>query len=234
VSTAPPLRFGPYRAPPFAYGDVAFCEMRGEVVIVGLTAGPIPWPVGKRGRAKAPVVYAGLAEAVRREESQAVAAAWGVTNQTVTKWRRALGVRPVTEGTSAARADAAAANAAFAAARGEALARMRDPQADAGRRRRIAAARRGKPRPPGVMDATHDANRGRTPTDASRARMSASHRARGTRPPKAGRPWTAAEDALVGTLKPAEAAARTGRTLAAVYGRRAVLGVPDGRVGRGG
>jgi hypothetical protein len=64
--------------------------------------------------------------------------------------------------------------------------------------------------------------------------MIAAHKARGTRPPKAGRPWSPEEDALVRTLRPVEAAAKTGRTLAAVYARRAVLGVPDGRADRGG
>jgi hypothetical protein len=52
------------------------------------------------------------------------------------------------------------------------------------------------------------------------AKMSAAHRRRGTRPPKAGRPWTGAEDELVRTLPAAEAARRTGRTLAAVSARR--------------
>jgi hypothetical protein len=42
------LRFGPYQTPVFRYGDTAFCEVRGEVILCGLTAGRIPWPVGKR------------------------------------------------------------------------------------------------------------------------------------------------------------------------------------------
>jgi hypothetical protein len=46
-------------------------------------------------------------------------------------------------------------------------------------------------------------------------------------------PWTPEEDELVRTLPPAEAARRTGRSLAAVYQRRHVLGVPDGRLRRG-
>jgi hypothetical protein len=37
-------------------------------------------------------------------------------------------------------------------------------------------------------------------------------------------PWTAAEDRLVRTLPPGEAAARMGRTMHAVYGRRHDLG----------
>ena len=37
------------------------------------------------------------------------------------------------------------------------------------------------------------------------------------------RPWTAEEDELVRRLPPADAAAKTGRTLNAVYRRRGVL-----------
>ena len=93
------LLFGPYTRPPFAYGDDATCEVRGEVEIVELSNGLIPWPVGKRGRGKGLVVYAGLADAVRRESAQAVAHWWGVTPQTVGVWRKALGVGALTEGT---------------------------------------------------------------------------------------------------------------------------------------
>ena len=40
------LLFGPYRTPVFKYGDVVICESRGQVEIVGLSGGRIPWPVG--------------------------------------------------------------------------------------------------------------------------------------------------------------------------------------------
>src|SRR5690242_11040460 len=81
-----------YRTPPFRYGAIARCAVRGRVQIVGLSDAPIPWPVGKRGRTKALVLNGALARAVRNESNQAVARAWGVTGQTVTKWRKALGV----------------------------------------------------------------------------------------------------------------------------------------------
>src|SRR6516225_4659061 len=55
---------------------------RGEVALVGLSAGRIPWPVGKRGSARALAIFGGLAEAIRRESA---------TAQTVSRWR-ALGV----------------------------------------------------------------------------------------------------------------------------------------------
>jgi hypothetical protein len=88
------LLFGPYRTPRFGYGKVAFCEVRGQVTICGLSDAPIPWPVGKRGRAKALVVYKGLANAVRRESNLAVCHWWGVSPQTVSLWRKALEVGP--------------------------------------------------------------------------------------------------------------------------------------------
>ena len=42
------LRFGPYKAPKFEYGDSVQCQVRGDVVIVGMTDGLIPWPLGSR------------------------------------------------------------------------------------------------------------------------------------------------------------------------------------------
>src|SRR5262249_25748380 len=97
------LLFGPYKTPVFRYGDSAFCERRGNVTLCGLTDAPIPWPIGK-GRTKrtwprAIVLFGDLAEAVRRESALAVAYWWGVKPQTVTVWRNALGVGPMTEGT---------------------------------------------------------------------------------------------------------------------------------------
>src|SRR3954466_15804842 len=75
------LLFGPYRTPVFCYGDDAFCEERGDVILCGLTAARIPWPIGKRkekgSRARFIVLYGALAEAVRRESAQAVAYWWG-------------------------------------------------------------------------------------------------------------------------------------------------------------
>jgi hypothetical protein len=47
--------------------------------------------------------------------------------------------------------------------------------------------------------------------------------------PAAGVPWTDAEDAMVRTLRGAEVAQRTGRTIRAGYDRRHELKVPDGR-----
>jgi hypothetical protein len=218
------LRFGPYKTPRFRACQRVRCAVGGEVVIVGLSEAPIPWPVCKVGKWRVPVVYKGLARAVRRESEQAVAHWWGVGLWSVWQWRKALGVGATTEGTSRLRRDHFAEPWADDT-RKKALAKAGDPE----RRAKIAAAKWGKPRPSHVGEAVAAAHRGTKHTEETRRKMSASHKRRGTRPPKAGRPWTAEEDRLARRLPAAEVARRTGRTLQAVYDRRRVLGVPDGR-----
>ena len=58
---------GRYRIPRVRYGQTVRCLLRGAVEVVGLHDGPIPWPVGKRGRHQANIVFKDLAKAVRRE-----------------------------------------------------------------------------------------------------------------------------------------------------------------------
>jgi hypothetical protein len=202
-----------------------WCEWRGEVKIVGLTDAEIPWPIGQKGSSRSLVIYGSLAQAVRNESNQAVAHWWGITGQTVTKWRRALGVEPITKGTSRLLSDCAR-EEPIVQARKKAHAKARDPE----RRRKIAESRRGKKRPRHVIEAVRAANLGRKLSAEHWAKMSAAHKQRGTIPPKAeGRWWTPEEDELVRTLTAAEAAERTGRTLPAIYMRRSKLGVPDAR-----
>ena len=55
------------------------------------------------------------------------------------------------------------------------------------RRAKIAASKLGKPRPQHVMEALREANLGRKLPAAQRAKMSAAHKRRGTRPPAAKR-----------------------------------------------
>jgi hypothetical protein len=77
-----------------------------------------------------------------------------------------------------------------------------------------------------VNNALHRGLRG-LPGGGSLARLLVRH---GRRPAlgRAG-PWTAAQDQLLRTLTPAEAARRTGRPLRAVYMRRHLLRLPDAR-----
>lgn len=211
------LRFGIYRTPPFKYGKKVDCLARGEVTIWAQSDGRIPWPIGKKGSALSLVLYGDLAKAVRREAAVAVRYWWGISGSTILKWRRALGVT-LTEGDRQLRKDymtpkhnrrmtvAATAVAAF-------------PD----RRAKIAASKRGKPRPLEVIVKLRRANLGKKQSVAVRNKMSQSHKARGTHPPAAGIAWTAQETELLKTLRPAEVAIRTGRTLKAVYAARRKL-----------
>jgi hypothetical protein len=217
------LHFGPYATPRFRYGQVAWCEVRGEVSITRLTDAPIPWPVGKRGRAKSLVVCKGLDKAVRRESAQAVAHWWGVTPQTVTVWRKALGVERTNEGTYRLFQEHGRGPAGMGGL-AKAWAKAQDPA----RREKIAAARRGQPRPARVVEAVRRAHLGTGHSEQTRRKMSEAHRRLGHRPP-VGQPWTPAEDDMVRTLPPADVVRRTGRSLRAVYDRRRTLGLPDGR-----
>src|SRR5258707_799506 len=126
MSAEPPRLLGTYKTPVFGYGDTAFCEVRGECEIVGLSSGPIPWPGGKRGRHRFLILYAGLAEAVRRESPSAVRFWWGVGPSTVGYWRKALGVAGTdNEGISVKRREASAGH--LAAAREKARPTWSDP-----------------------------------------------------------------------------------------------------------
>lgn len=193
----PPLVAGPYATPRVRLGRTVVDEARDcDVVVVGLSDAPIPWPLGRPrgGRATALVVFAGLARAVRVESNAAVCHHWGVSPQTVTKWRRALGVGKYTAGTTRLKASSAKASPGIAAALGKA----RVTATDQVRRRKVAAAKRGKPRPWTVIEKLIAANTGKRAPPETRARMSAAHKARGTVPPAAeGRLWMPAEDAVM-------------------------------------
>jgi hypothetical protein len=166
------LLYGPYRTPRFRLGSVRFCEVRGEVTIVGITDARIQWPVGKRNRAKSLVIFGALARAVRRESATAVCYWWGVTPQTVTKWRKALGVGPVTDGTRRLKQDNGRSFTPEHIARLVAAANTPEANAKKGQ------AWLGKPRPPHVRALLRQLATGRTPSAEARARMSAAHRAR--------------------------------------------------------
>jgi hypothetical protein len=91
-----------------------------------------------------------------------------------------------------------------------------------------AALRKGKPRPPHVVDAIRKAHLGTKASSETRAKMSATQKRIRASSPR-GDQWTAKDDALVRKLPAGKAAKRTGRSLQAVYLRRHKLGVPDGR-----
>ena len=134
---------GKYQTPRFCYGRKVLCEVRGEVTICGLSTAPIPWPLCTRGRGRhSLVVFKDLHKAILRESNQAICHWWGVTPQTVSKWRKALGVERNTEGTNRLSTEYGKEPWVVEAIK-QAQAKARGPQ----RRAKIAASRRGKPRP---------------------------------------------------------------------------------------
>src|SRR5947207_2605029 len=130
-----------------------------------------PNAVSCRPRSRAPCQRSDVdrvrtADAVRREAAQAVAYWWGVTGQTLTVWRKALGVQETNERTSALRS--AYTEEAWAV---EARRKAHSKNADPERRAKIAAAKRGKPRPPHVVEAIRRSHLGRHHSEETRQKM---------------------------------------------------------------
>jgi hypothetical protein len=146
-----------------------------------------------------------------------------VGHSTLATWRRALGVGQGigTPGTSALRSRLAPETVQSEEATRKRMPALKSPE----RAAKISASKRGKRRPASVGEKIRKARLGTKATAETRARMSEIHRQRGTRTPAAGVPWTAEEEALLGTMKDSDVAARTGRTLPAVRDRRYGLGV---------
>ena len=104
---APPLIGGPYAAPRCRVGRPLACLLRGDVEVDGMTEAPVPWPYTRHRGDDVPksawpmlIICGDLELAIRTESVRAVAYHWGVTANTVFRWRRALGVERMTEGTA--------------------------------------------------------------------------------------------------------------------------------------
>jgi hypothetical protein len=220
------LRYGPYKTPRFRYGRTVECLMRGKVKITGLTDAPIPWPTCQPQSTQAIILFGALARAVRRESNQAVARAWGVTGQTVTKWRKALGVDK-TEGTTSLRIEMGTHEPWAKRARNA----MQKTLSDPARAAKISTALKGRAKSPAQAARLRTLFADRKHTAATRRKMSAAHKARGTRVPGTSPDWTPEQDELVRTLSATEAARRTGRSVSAIHTRWQRLGLPDRRAG---
>ena len=222
------LHFGPYRTPSFKYGQKVQCALRGELTIVRVSAGRIPWPIGKGGRLgqRSLVLYRGLARAVQKESLLAVCHWWGAGTSAVWRWRKVLGVPQSNPGTH--RLYAANALSPLGDRARAAGAKAWGPK----RRQRISAALRGRKRPAASVAKMRATLTGRKLSAKHRRHLSESIRRRKIIPPAAGVPWSAKEEALLRRLPAREVAERTGRTLPAVYSRRAKLGLNQGRTER--
>jgi hypothetical protein len=222
------LHFGPYRTPRFRIGAKVQCAIRGELVIVGMTDGRIPWPLGIQGRgSRSLVVFHDLVRAIKQESHLAIVFWWGARRSTVQGWRRTLGVPRSNPGTNRLRARYAR-SPSGKRARSAALAVARDPE----RRRRISAGKLGlKPSPEAVAKMRAKLV-GRKLSAEHRQRIAEGVRRARLIPPAAGKPWSAKEEQLLRTLPAWEVAKRTGRSLMAVYSRRRTLGLNNGRTAR--
>ena len=196
------LHFGPYSQPNYTFGDIAFCEYRGEVEIIKQSDGRIPWPIGlptgtgRRGRGSL-IVFDELATAARQESSLAVSYWFGVSVATVAKWRKALGVDRKNAGTQRL----------FQTALSE----------DVDRSTKIAKSREGKPNAGYVAHMT-----GKKHTSETRKRMSEAQKRLKYRP------WLEWEDQLlIDFVSVTEVAKLTKRHSQAIARRKKELGLPS-------
>lgn len=103
-SDIPALIDGPYRAPRCKAGSVLACAIRGDLVVAGLTDAPIPWPYTTvYGGGKTLIVTGQLADALHVESGRAIRHWWGVSRNTVWRWRRGLEIARETAGYRALR-----------------------------------------------------------------------------------------------------------------------------------
>jgi hypothetical protein len=219
---------GAYRTPRVRVGAVLSCEARDcDVVVTAYSDGRIPWPVGRRRGSRGRgglVVCGGLAEAVRREAGIAVAHWFGVNQNTVSLWRRALDVKRENPGTHTLRRRYGA-EEWFAEVRAKAQATPWTAERRATVSARLKARRYGPQALANIRAGLRRRKYKKHPPEV-RARIKAAMAARLARGEVPnGRAWTRAEDRMVRTLPVDEAARRTGRTLTAVYKRRRKLGV---------
>ena len=132
------------------------------------------WPIGRRPRlgAKSLIIFGDLAKAVKQESCLAVAHWFGVSTQTVTVWRRNLGVPAVNPGTRALKSDYFFEPWAMKAKK-KSWAKGQDPERCA----KIAASSVGKKRPPHVIEAMRIGRTGKPHSTATRKKMSISQQA---------------------------------------------------------
>src|SRR5262245_57064510 len=160
------LHFGPYSTPQFCYGTTVKCMINGDVIISGMSDGPLAWPMSTRQGGHCLILYEDLARAVEREAACAVAHWFGVSTWTVRKWRRALEVPDRNEGDRLLKRQYARGENGRLARRA-ALSTATDPE----RRAKISAAQRGRSRPAHVIEAIRQAMTGRKLYPEHRAKV---------------------------------------------------------------
>jgi len=162
---------GPYAAPRCEVRGFLRCRMRGKVRVTSISDAPIPWPCTRNG---SPILCGDLVKAVRRESAEAVAHWFGVSAQTVCIWRNAVGVEQNNAGTIKLRRRLAPETCQSEQCKAKLTLALKSPE----RAAKIAAAKRGVPRPEHVRESIGESNTGKRPSKKSRKKMSESQKAR--------------------------------------------------------
>jgi hypothetical protein len=173
MQTRTQLLFGPYRAPKCRIGGWLTCRNVGRTKVVAISDTPIPWPMTRRanGGGRPFLILCGdLVRAIQRESATAVCHHWGVTPQTVTVWRKLLGVEKNNEGTVDLNRRWAPERLQTEETTAKRLESLRSPE----RAAKIAAAKRGKPRPPHIQEMLRGLQKGkrRKTSEETRRKMS--------------------------------------------------------------
>ncbi|GGW23915.1 hypothetical protein GCM10011452_09080 [Gemmobacter lanyuensis] len=143
------LLFGPY-APPDVKSGWVEDAIDGLIEVGGWTDAPIPWPRRKKTGRHSPILCGDLIRAVQTESSAAVQHHWGVSMGTVWRWRQALGVGRITDGTRKLLANVTGPPA-------EAAARGREAASAPAARAKMASTKRGRAAHPETAKALREA-----------------------------------------------------------------------------
>lgn len=215
------LRFGPYGLPRgLAVGDSVWCHYRRRNVVIGsISDAQMQWFQAGRGSGTGLIVCGDLVRAVQMESVSAVAHHWGICADTVSNWRRVLGVPRMNRGSKAVFQEL------FAG-------RLSDEQLARGRIRskskksidKMSMSKRGRPMHRNTRKALTAAVT-RPKTRSHRHAISEAMKAADIIPPNCVR-WTEAEIRLLGTEPDAVVAMQLGKSVDAVRKQRKRLNIP--------
>ncbi len=219
------LLYGPYAPPKCKLGDKLLCEYRDlELTVRAITDGLIQWPSAFRGKLRSPIVCGDLVRAIRTESELAVAHHWGVSSTTVVKWRRALNVPRMTNGSLRLVMDYASEKIHTP----EAITKAKEALHSAEVRARLSAARKGRTQHPNTIAACRELGR-RPKSEEWKRGMSERSKRMWENPEAVGLParrkWTEKELALIGTDSDRVVAEVLGLPVNVVKSKRDRLGI---------
>ena len=188
-----------------------------------MTDALIQWPCSRRGSRQAPIVCGDLVRAIRTESEMAVAHHWGVRYETVSKWRKALNVPRMTNGSRRLRIEYAI-ESLTPEVREKGKEAMHSPEV----RAKLSAAKKGRPQHPSSLAALGEIRR-RPKSEAWKRGMSERSKKMWQTPEAHGLParrkWKEEELALVGTGSDRAVAKALGLPINLVTQKRRCLGI---------